>query len=152
MAATRRQTKGGLKASGIIYLLIGIVCVVIGIITLIANSSYMIKGECLEMDDYLESGVYPVGEYVKMDVHSLLGKEPISTMYYGLTTTHSYQLKLRARKISKLSTRSWMRHGQAMTGTQQHHLRQPVSLRISQTVNSAVSIMISSMNSANTWE
>lgn len=73
MAATRRQTKGGLKASGIIYLLIGIVCVVIGIITLIANSSYMIKGECLEMDDYLESGVYPVGEYVKMDVHSLLG-------------------------------------------------------------------------------
>lgn len=68
MAATKRQTKGSLKASGILYLVIGIVCVAIGILILACNAGYMIKGECKEMTDYMDSGVYPVGEYVHLDV------------------------------------------------------------------------------------
>ena len=73
MAATKRQTKGSLKASGILYLVIGIVCVAIGILILACNAGYMIKGECLELEDYFDSGVYPEGEYVSLNVNSVLG-------------------------------------------------------------------------------
>lgn len=74
MAATRRQTKGGLKASGIIYLLIGIVCVVIGVITLLSNFGYMVKGETKDLQTYVEKGgPIPEGEYYSFEIKSAFG-------------------------------------------------------------------------------
>ncbi len=72
MAATKKQTKGSLTASGIIYTIMGAVFVIIGVLILATHAGYMLKGECLKLEDYF-NGPYPVGEYVEFDVNSVLG-------------------------------------------------------------------------------
>ena len=54
MAATRVQTKGSVKASGIIFIILGIVLAIIGCLILAVNSSYMISGECKDLQSYIE--------------------------------------------------------------------------------------------------
>ena len=72
MAATKKQTKGSLTASGITYLVIGIICALVGIIVFATHAGYMLKGDCKKLEDYY-NGPYPVGEYVEFDVKSVLG-------------------------------------------------------------------------------
>ena len=74
MAATRVQTKGSVKASGIIFIILGIVLAIIGCLILAVNSSYMISGECKDLQSYIEEEKpYPTGEYVKLEVKSAFG-------------------------------------------------------------------------------
>lgn len=74
MAATRVQTKGSVKASGIIFIILGIALAIIGCIILAVNASYMISGECKDLQSYVEEAKpYPTGEYVKLEVKSAFG-------------------------------------------------------------------------------
>ncbi|MBO6166221.1 MAG: hypothetical protein J6O17_07655 [Eubacterium sp.] len=74
MAATRVQTKGSVKASGIIFIILGIALAIIGCIILAVNASYMISGECKDLQSYIEEAKpYPTGEYVKLEVKSAFG-------------------------------------------------------------------------------
>ncbi len=74
MAATRVQTKGSVKASGITFLVIGILAIIVAGIILGLNAGYMIKGECENLQDYITGGKpFPTGEYVNLDVRSVLG-------------------------------------------------------------------------------
>lgn len=74
MAATRVQTKGSVKASGIILLVLGVIVAIIGCLILAANANYMIKGECKDLQTYIDDqGPYPTGEYVKLTVNSAFG-------------------------------------------------------------------------------
>jgi hypothetical protein len=72
MAATRVQTKGGAKASGIMFIILGIILFIIGGIIFASNAGYMISGECKDLQSYL-GGPYPTGEYVKINLDSVLG-------------------------------------------------------------------------------
>ena len=74
MAATRVQTKGSVKASGITFLVIGIIAIAIAAVILAVNAGYMIKGDALNLEDYISNGSpFPTGEYVNLDVRSVLG-------------------------------------------------------------------------------
>ena len=76
MAATRVKTKGSTKASGITFIVLGVVLIIIAAIILITHSGYMISGECIDLQEYITGSKagqrFPTGEYVKINLNSVI--------------------------------------------------------------------------------